>query len=118
MEHVSVDDNYYTRLELSLGASAEAVEEAFVRLDAEARQAGDLERSRRLEEARRGLLQPGIRSYHNQQIKWAAARIWYESKYPDGRSVEEHRIWADYRRAVIEDEPSLWRRIKDLFDGN
>ena len=118
MDDVRVDDNYYTRLGLPLGASIEEAEEAFVRLDLLARRDGDTERSRRLEEAHRGLTQPGIRSYHNQRIKWAAAADWYHKTYPNGRSVAEHRLWADYRRSVIETEPNLWARIKEVFEGD
>lgn len=118
VKDVTVENNYYTRLGLPLGAPVEVVEEAFEELDAEARTAGDTALSEQLAEAHRGLTQPGIRSYHNQQIKWAAAGDWYADKFPTGRSVEEHRLWADYRRQVIEAEPTLWERIKDVFDGD
>lgn len=118
MKDVTVADNYYTRLGLPLGAPPAAVEEAFERLDAEARRAGDVERSDRLAEAHLGLTQPAIRSYHHQQIKWAAASDWYERAYPDGRSIEEHVLWNEYRRQVIEEEPSFWDRIKRLFESD
>jgi len=116
MDDVTVDDNYYTRLHLPLGADTAAVEEAFVRLDTAARAEGNLELSERLAEAHTALTQPGIRSYHNQKIKWAAAGDWYRIKNPEGRSVQEHQLWAEYRREVIEDDAGIWERIKDLFD--
>jgi hypothetical protein len=116
MQNVTVDDNYHTRLDLRLGAPLEDVEEAFVRLDSEARAAGNVERSDELAEAHRGLTQPSIRSYHDQQIRWAAAGDWYQAWFPNGKSIEEHWLWNEYRRLVIEEEPSLWERIENLFE--
>lgn len=109
----SVTDNWYTRLGLPLGAPPEEVETAFETLS----DGADPERLALLEEARFGLTNPAMRSLHNQRIKWAAAGEWYRRKYPEGTSVERHQRWADFRRQVIEEEPSWWERLLGL-DGD
>jgi hypothetical protein len=109
----SVDDNWYTRLGLPLGAKVEEVEAAFTELSVDA----DEVRLAELAQARFGLTNPSMRSFHNQRIKWAAAAEWHRRTYPNGTSVERHKRWADFRRHVMEEEPSWWQRLLGL-DGD
>lgn len=112
MDSPSVASNHYTALGLELGASVAAVRDAAADLRATTT---DQRRLDEIDDAEYWLTSPSLRSYHDAQIRWAAAGEWWGRRHPEGTSVDRHSFWAEYRRQVIEDDPTLWERVRKLF---
>lgn len=113
MEQVSVAVNYYTVLGVPLGASIRRVREAADRLRSETVDRDHLDQ---IADAEYWLTSPSLRSYHDAQIRWAAAGEWWGQRHPAGTSADRHSYWADFRRKVIEEDPSFWHRVRHIFD--
>ncbi len=90
-DEVTVQDNWYTRLGIHIGATLREAESAYSELCVHLDEDGPILIA--ATEAIEGLRQPARRLYHDQQIKWSAAADWHQRRFADR---DRHGRWSRF----------------------
>lgn len=78
---VTIQDNWYTRLGIRVGATLREAETAYTALTGLLGE--DLPALLAATEAIEGLRQPAKRLYHDRQIKWSATADWHQRRFTE-----------------------------------
>lgn len=87
-DEVTVQDNWYTRLDIRIGATLREAEAAYATLSPGLDE--DSVAMVLATEAIEGLRQPARRLYHDQQIKWSVTAEWHQRRFADR---DRHQGW-------------------------